>query len=904
MTAKLTEWFRPSRDFSANVGKLALLLALTFILLVSAGLALPARAQAATTTISCPDMELAATNVRSEAVADYADMNAGTCVSSATTVSYDSGFSLQMYTEGAAASGAPLWILPSAIIGGVGLRFNSENPVVCTGAGCGSWPRGDYATCGPNNGPCHFTATLQVNGYPASISGDVASGQYKITNITVTYEPASLPPPPKTAPVFSGVPDDISVNTDAGLPTAVVTFTPPTATDDVDGPVTPVLTEGLPSGSAFPVGVTTVTYTATDEAENSDTASFTVTVTDAEKPVIAPVSNITVSADPGLTTASVDFSASVSDNVDAPSHFTPVFKIGSTTITSGHDFPLGETTVTVDANADTAGNVPSEVSFKVTVTDGEDPEFSSFPDNIELTVDYPDTSSVATWDEPEASDNDEASVKQTAGLASGSSFPLGTTTITYEATDAAENTVSRSFTVKVTQREPGSVTFIVNASANRTFDFTSREPALEASVTTSGGTGSSGALLVRPGSYGFGFSVPSDIGIESATCTTGGAIDRASRTGSVDLVAGQSVTCTITALDSVRATLSTIGSLAEIRSQLILASGPDEQRRLDLLNGNGRGGNLSGFGMSYFSQSLPLSLEMNADASAFAFSYSGAAADPAGQALAEAGLVTDPAAGKQIGQNLDVWLEGKYAKFDATGGDGGFAVLHGGLDYKVSNDLLFGIGAQLDWIGMDTAGGIGHADGLGYLVGPYVTANLSPGLYFDARAAWGQSYNEVSPFDTYTDSTTGERALVTAALGGVTNLYALEIRPEARLSWYREQIAGYTDSLDVDIPSVTVETGTLEFGPTFRLPGEVADGVTLTPFLGLNGIWTFAQTNTATAVSGQPGLSDTNLRAAIELGFDVDTANGFTLSASGTYDGIGTGDYEAIGGSLSVGQKF
>ena len=29
----------------------------------------------------------------------------------------------------------------------------------------------------------------------------------------------------------------------------------------------------------------------------------------------------------------------------------------------------------------------------------------------------------------------------------------------------------------------------------------------------------------------------------------------------------------------------------------------------------------------------------------------------------------------------------------------------------------------------------------------------------------------------------------------------------------------------VDIPSVTVETGTLEFGSTLRLPGEIADGV-------------------------------------------------------------------------------
>jgi hypothetical protein len=121
------------------------------------------------------------------------------------------------------------------------------------------------------NGACHFTASFEVNGFPASISGDVPSGKYSLTNITVSYEPASIPPPPKKAPVFSGVPSNISVNTDAGQATAVVSFTPPTATDDVDGPVTPVLTAGLAPGSAFPVGVTTVTYTATDEADNTPT---------------------------------------------------------------------------------------------------------------------------------------------------------------------------------------------------------------------------------------------------------------------------------------------------------------------------------------------------------------------------------------------------------------------------------------------------------------------------------------------------------------------------------------------------------------------------------------------------------------------------------------------------------
>lgn len=887
--------------------KLSVLLAVATALVISTGFGMSGIAQAAATTIDCPDMELATNTASSVAAPIYADMNAGTCVASGTTVTYDSGFALQMYTAGSAEAGAAFWILPGVVIGGTGQRFGYDQPVQCTGSCYNGSDKPAYAICYPQNGACHFTATVKVNGEPASISGDMAKGQYKLTNITVSFEPTSLPPPPKTAPVFSNVPDNISVNTDAGQPTAVVTFTPPTAKDDVDGPVTPVLTAGLASGSAFPVGVTTVTYTATDAAENSDTASFTVTVTDAEKPVIAPVTDVLVPADPGVTTAAVSLLASVSDNVDASGHFSPVFKIGGTTIASGHEFPLGETTVTVDANSDTAGNAPLQISFKVTVTDEEVPVFTSFPDNIELLVNYPDTSATASWTTPEAGDNDtDVVVTQTAGLASGAAFPLGATTVTYKATDLAKNTTVRSFTVSVAQLEPGSVTFIVNSKANASFGITSREPALVTSISTTGGTGSSGPLRVRPGSYDFAFTVPSEIGIEAATCTAGGTIDRASHAGSVDLTAGSSVTCTITALDSVRDTVATIGALAESRSTLILSSQPDLQRRLNRLSGVDQNGSISGFGLSYSDPGLPFSVSMNSDASAVSFSYSGAGvSDPVGEALVETGLVNDPARGATIDQNLDFWLEGKYARFDATSGNGGFAVLHGGLDYKVSDDLLFGVGAQFDWIGMDTAGGTGHADGFGYMTGPYLTANLSPGLYFDARAAWGQSFNEVSPYDTYSDSTTGERALVTAALGGVTSVDALEIRPEARLSWYREQIAGYTDSLDVDIPSAGVETGTLEFGPTFRLPGEIADGVTMTPYLGLSGIWTFAKTNTATTPPAQPGPQDADLRGVVEVGVDVDTDTGFTMSASGSYDGIGSGgSYQSIGGRLSIGQKF
>lgn len=76
-------------------------------------------------------------------------------------------------------------------------------------------------------------------------------------------------------PVISGTLSDQNVNTDAGAATATVTWTPPTASDN-SGTVT--LSSTHNSGDMFPVGVTTVSYTAFDPDVNQVTVSFTVTV--------------------------------------------------------------------------------------------------------------------------------------------------------------------------------------------------------------------------------------------------------------------------------------------------------------------------------------------------------------------------------------------------------------------------------------------------------------------------------------------------------------------------------------------------------------------------------------------------------------------------------------------------
>jgi len=84
------------------------------------------------------------------------------------------------------------------------------------------------------------------------------------------------------APIISGCPTTINVNTDLNVCGATVGWTVPTYTDNCGAAMTFTHTPG----SLFPVGSTTVIYTVTDGAGNVSTCSFNVNVTDNQLPAI------------------------------------------------------------------------------------------------------------------------------------------------------------------------------------------------------------------------------------------------------------------------------------------------------------------------------------------------------------------------------------------------------------------------------------------------------------------------------------------------------------------------------------------------------------------------------------------------------------------------------------------
>lgn len=234
----------------------------------------------------------------------------------------------------------------------------------------------------------------------------------------------------KTAPIIS-VPSDVIAEATSAAG-AVVTFSV-SANDNKDGPVPAV---AMPSsGGTFPLGTTAVGVAASDAAGNTATAEFDVIVVDTTPPVVTAPANITAEAT-SAAGAAVSYSASATDIVD-----------GSTAVTgspaSGSTFPLGTTSVAL-SSSDSRGNTGG-ASFSVTVQDTTAPALT-VPANQVLEATGA-TGAVATF---AASATDAVGVVSlTSSAASGSTFPIGTTTVTVTATDAAGNATSGSFTVTV-----------------------------------------------------------------------------------------------------------------------------------------------------------------------------------------------------------------------------------------------------------------------------------------------------------------------------------------------------------------------------------------------------------------------------------------------------------------------
>jgi hypothetical protein len=184
---------------------------------------------------------------------------------------------------------------------------------------------------------------------------------------------------------------------------------------------------------------------AFDAASNAAYCTNYVLVVDQTPPSITCPPDITVTSDPGQCGAVVHYAAPVGQDTCSAPATTQVAGL-----VSGSLFPVGRTTNTFQVT-DVAGN-RAECGFVVTVDDAEPPVITC-PTNMVVSADAGQCSrSNVTW-EVAASDNC-AVMNLASEPPSGSTFPVGVTTVRCTATDAAGNTNGCNFTVTVVAPAP------------------------------------------------------------------------------------------------------------------------------------------------------------------------------------------------------------------------------------------------------------------------------------------------------------------------------------------------------------------------------------------------------------------------------------------------------------------
>ena len=271
------------------------------------------------------------------------------------------------------------------------------------------------------------------------------NGNVSTCDATVTVED-------NIAPQFISCQCDVIRPSDAGKCEAYVNMQCPVITDDNCSVVSVVndYNGTADASDTYPVGVTTVTWTVTDQSGNSSTHVQVVMILDLEKPTATCVAPITQTADAGECGADVVVAApNAADNCGIM-----WIENNRTGIDNANDwYPVGTTTVRWLIQ-DVNGNF-TYCTSTVTVEDNEAPSITC-PADITAGNDNGNCTAAITIASPVTADNcSVASVSNDYNNSSDASdtYPVGTTTVTWTVTDIHGNSSTCTQQVTVEDRE-------------------------------------------------------------------------------------------------------------------------------------------------------------------------------------------------------------------------------------------------------------------------------------------------------------------------------------------------------------------------------------------------------------------------------------------------------------------
>jgi uncharacterized repeat protein (TIGR01451 family) len=223
-----------------------------------------------------------------------------------------------------------------------------------------------------------------------------------------------------------------------------------------------VLGTGAVLNTSLAFGPHTITLKVTDPSGDFSEDTVSVNIVDTTDPSITAPSNVSVSTGAGATSCGAFVSNAQLGTATAGDGCSASVNVTRTGVPAGNVFPVGQTIITYTAD-DGHGHTRSAMQT-VTVIDNTPPTLN-VPANI--VVNAPANSCSVTLNPGTATANDNCAGVNVTGTRSdgqplNAPYPVGTTTITWKATDASHNTTTGAQTVKVNDATPPTIVLTTN----------------------------------------------------------------------------------------------------------------------------------------------------------------------------------------------------------------------------------------------------------------------------------------------------------------------------------------------------------------------------------------------------------------------------------------------------------
>jgi outer membrane autotransporter protein len=287
-------------------------------------------------------------------------------------------------------------------------------------------------------------------------------------------------------------------------------------------------------------------------------------------------------------------------------------------------------------------------------------------------------------------------------------------------------------------------------------------------------------------------------------------------------------------------------------------------------------------------------------------------ADPADALSANDTFMVAPAADvvePVFQRKWNLWIDGKYSWIDGgndiSDSDGPLINVTAGIDYKITDDFVFGLMFLYENSDLETSDlppiGIGvGTDGLGG--GAYLGITLTDEIVFSALVNATFIDNDYDLIIA-TASTDSERVQASAGFTGY--FYSSDLwrwSPSITVAWSGEWIESYRDSLGAAFADQTVETAVLSLGNQFGKTIALGNSTSIEPWAGAIVEYTFLN---RTDTDGAPSIDyDDTVDIRVQAGLNLSLTGNAELALTGEVAGLLIEESDTYAGEATLAIQF